>query len=260
MRKINFKTSARQRQATSSFGSVSRRKALKQCSLSQVKGYNPTAWFYSKDLRTQEGTPLTSFPARVSSSGTASGAFRPAWSDKGLLFGGAQSLNKFSGVDTAGYEAITIVVVSQESLPLTGGTLLDTYNPYWYAGNAALQSSTNTGEYFFGLGNNAGPVDGLLGITGPEPEGAVISAACCYNRSLTTDAMLYSKNGEQGEVTTNISSTYNPTFNSNALYLGSRGGGSIFFDGSMTSVIIVAQPMDQQEVNGISRMGYWSSK
>ena len=260
MKAIKHKHSARNRNVITSIGSTNKKKALHSVSIQQLKGEQPTLWLDAQIVRTTPSTAQDVFPARVGTPPGSSGALRPVWTDRGLLFGGSQSSFKAAdGSDTAGYNAITIVVVSKQDLPLTDGTLIDTYNPYWYAGNAALQSAAATGEMYYGLGNGGGPVDGLLGITGPGPNGKKLSSACRYDRTLAGDAMIYSKNGFQGEITTNIASTYNPTFNSNALFVGSRGAVSVFFQGLIKMIFILPHNLTQQEVDGFSRMCFWGS-
>jgi len=92
MKAISFKTSARLRSPQVSMGSTQKIKALQGVSKQQIGGLDPNLWLDWKQTSMALPAVLSSFPTRKGVSPTASGALRPVMSERGVVFGGAQSL------------------------------------------------------------------------------------------------------------------------------------------------------------------------
>lgn len=258
MKPIKHKHSARLRNPTMSIGSTQKVKALQGVSKQQIGGLDPNLWLDWKQTTTAFPAVLSSFPARKGVSPTASGALRPVMSERGVVFGGAQSLAKFSGADTAGYEKVTLILVSECDNNSGFGALVETYNPYWYAGNSILMALGPGSEWYYGIGGT--PSDGSIGITGPEAQNEIVCQVCSYDRTLSMpDATTNATNGIIGTTTTLNPASFTGTYNSNAFYLGSRASVALFYQGAIRLVAVIPGVFSQEEVLGLSRVGLWAS-
>ena len=257
MKPIKHKHSARLRNPTMSIGSTQKVKALQGVSKQQIGGLDPNLWLDWKQTTTAFPAVLSSFPARKGVSPTASGALRPVMSERGVVFGGAQSLAKFSGIDTAGYEKITLIVVGEADANSSFMSIVETYNPYWYAGDAMIMGLNTANEWYYGIG---GSTDGSIGVTGPDAVGEWVCQVCSYDRTLSIpDATTNATNGIRGTTTTLNPATFTGTYNSNAFYLGSRALGALFYQGAIRLVAVIPGAFSQEEVLGLSRIGLWAS-
>ena len=257
MKPIKHKHSARLRNPTMSIGSTQKVKALVGVSKQQIGGLDPNLWLDWKQTSTALPAVLSSFPTRKGVSPTATGGLRPVLSERGVVFGGAQSLAKFSGIDTAGYEAVTLIVVSECDNNASFGALIETYNPYWYAGDAMVMGVGPSSEWTYGIG---GTTDGSVGITGPEATGEIVCQVCSYDRRLSMpEAATNATNGTRGTQTSLTPASYTGTYNSNAFYLGSRGLGALFYIGAIRLVAAIPGAFSQEEVLGLSRVGLWAA-
>lgn len=257
MKPIKHKHSARLRNPTTSIGSTQKIKALQGVSKQQVSGLDPNLWLDWKAGATTPGAVLSSFPTRKGVSPTASGGLRPVMGERGVVFAGAQSLSKASGIDTAGYEKITLIVVGEASANSAFAALVETYNPYWYAGNAIVMGLGPSSEWTYGIG---GSTDGSVGITGPEALNEIVCQVCSYDRTLSMpDATTNATNGVVGTQTSIAPASFTGTYNSNAFYLGSRGSSFLFYEGAIRLVAVIPGAFSQEEVLGLSRVGLWAS-
>lgn len=258
MRKVSHKSSARNRSPLTSIGSVRRIKQLRSASRTQLSGENANLWCDATSLTAPLNMAVDTFPVRKGNPLISTGALRPVVSSKGFMFAGAQAMYKASGEDTFGYDAVTVIVTGKCTDNRAVGILVETYDPYFYLGKAIAMVVLPNDVKSFAIG---GAVDGDISVNGVAIENVTAAIGCSYNRALSIpEACTNATNGVPGELNSSTPATYTGAFDSNYFYLGARRANSLFYIGILKSVIVIPKASTQEEVNGLSRMSFWSVK
>lgn len=258
MRKVSHKSSARNRSPLTSIGSVRRIKQLRSASRTQLNGENMNLWLDATSLSAPLNMAVSKFPARKGNAPISAGALRPVVDQKGFMFGGAQAMWKTNGEDTFGYDEVTIIITHLRTDNSGYGALMETYTPFWYAGEAlamTMYPGEVQGYSMGGVVNGSGLFSGVPFLNKTAAMATSLSRVLPFPEAITT-----STNGNEPNLDSSSVGTFTGPFNSNYLYIGARGANSVFYIGLIKSVIIMPKSHIQQETNGLSRMSFWSVK
>lgn len=259
MKKISHKTSARLRTPTPSLAAKSRLSDIRGVSVQQLLGANPLWYVDYNQTSIAEGGALVVPPQRKAVSWITTGpAGRAAWTSDGMEFAGAQSYGRGSGTDVTGQTQVSVITVYNKAV-VGAAILLETNNAGFFATRGIIQAIGVSGP---GVTFNA---------EGPTPTNVrETSASIGVKTSIGTywdtanpvpaDTILTSTNGQDGDIVASAINTKGTAFTSNSLWMGSRAGTSVFWNGFIKVQIFFRGASNQSQLNNLTRVAQWSVK
>ena len=205
----------------------------------------------ARDIAAAQGAAIDSWPARVGTAPTASGALRPAVAGRGLYFGGAQRMTAASGL-IGGLSAVTSIFAA--SVESTTGLIWEYGTPRYFnvrgalagMGGATTTLTVGNGESSAGNRNTR---DYAIG-TG----GRVVASVHDRTQAGTAELQCYD-GGEPATATGAFTNTTTSTFAAaQPMTIGSAVGGVGPITATMHLIGFVGEALDAMTIQRLSRL------